>query len=103
MRRVRAGIDTLLESPWPVAGKRVGLITNGSGVTSGGVPTWKALRGAANVRLVRLFGPEHGLVGGAVYMGDHDTAYRLLTATDCPSWLYAVTMPMAPTMLGSSP
>jgi molybdopterin-guanine dinucleotide biosynthesis protein MobB len=68
MRRVRAGIDTLLESPWPVAGKRVGLITNGSGVTSGGVPTWKALRGAANVRLVRLFGPEHGLVGGAVYM-----------------------------------
>jgi molybdopterin-guanine dinucleotide biosynthesis protein MobB len=68
MRRVRAGIDTLLESPWPVAGKRVGLITNQSGVTSDGVPTWRALRGAANVRLVRLFGPEHGVAGGAVYM-----------------------------------
>jgi molybdopterin-guanine dinucleotide biosynthesis protein MobB len=65
---VRVGIDHLLESPWPVAGKRVGLITNASGVTSAGVPTWKALRGAANVRLVRLFGPEHGLAGGAVYM-----------------------------------
>src|SRR5262249_26102253 len=68
MSRVRAGIDRLLESPWPVAGKRVGLITNQSGVTSDGVPTWKALRGAANVRLVRLFGPEHGLIGAAVYM-----------------------------------
>ncbi|HEY4230680.1 MAG TPA: molybdopterin-guanine dinucleotide biosynthesis protein B [Thermoanaerobaculia bacterium] len=68
MIRARAGIDRLLESPWPVAGKRVGLITNQSGVTAGGVPTWRALRGAANVRLVRLFGPEHGLTGGAVYM-----------------------------------
>src|SRR5262249_62186032 len=68
MIRVRAGIDRLLESPWPVVGKRVGLITNQSGVTSDGVPTWRALRGAANVRLVRLFGPEHGLAGGAVYM-----------------------------------
>jgi molybdopterin-guanine dinucleotide biosynthesis protein MobB len=68
MRPVRAGIDGLLESPWPVAGKRVGLITNSSGVTSAGTPTWKALRGAANARLVRLFGPEHGLQGGAVYM-----------------------------------
>jgi len=68
MIRARAGIDRLLESPWPVAGKRVGLITNQSGVTADGVPTWRALRGAANVRLVRLFGPEHGLAGGAVYM-----------------------------------
>ena len=32
------------------------------------MPTWKALRAASNVRLVRLFGPEHGLEGGAVYM-----------------------------------
>src|ERR1700730_11300582 len=68
MTRVRAGIDRLLESPWPVAGKRVGLITNHSGVTSSGVPTWKAMRTAANVRLIRLFGPEHGMQGGAVYM-----------------------------------
>jgi len=65
---VRSGVDGLLESPWPLAGKRVGLITNASGVTASGVPTWRALRGAANVRLVRLFGPEHGLLGGAVYM-----------------------------------
>jgi molybdopterin-guanine dinucleotide biosynthesis protein MobB len=64
----RFGIDVLLEKPWPVAGKRIGLITNASGMTTTGVPTWKALRAAPNVRLVRLFGPEHGLDGGAVYM-----------------------------------
>ena len=57
MGKVRFGIDVLLESPWPVAGRRIGLITNGSGMTSAGVPTWKALRAASNVRLVRLFGP----------------------------------------------
>jgi molybdopterin-guanine dinucleotide biosynthesis protein MobB len=68
MGKVRFGIDVLAESPWPVAGRRIGLITNPSGVTSAGVPTWKALRAASNVRLVRLFGPEHGLEGGAVYM-----------------------------------
>jgi molybdopterin-guanine dinucleotide biosynthesis protein MobB len=68
MSSVRPGIDVLLEKPWPVAGKRVGLITNVSGVTAQGVPSWKALRAAANVRLVRLFGPEHGLESGAVYM-----------------------------------
>jgi molybdopterin-guanine dinucleotide biosynthesis protein MobB len=68
MSSVRFGIDVLLDKPWPVAGKRIGLITNASGMTSRGVPTWKALRAATNVRLVRLFGPEHGLEGGAVYM-----------------------------------
>jgi len=68
MTTVRSGIDVLVESPWPVAGRRIGLITNGSGVTSAGVPTWKALRNVPNVRLVRLFGPEHGLEGGAIYM-----------------------------------
>ncbi|MFY9552302.1 MAG: molybdopterin-guanine dinucleotide biosynthesis protein MobB, partial [Thermoanaerobaculia bacterium] len=68
MDKVRFGIDALLENPWPVAGRRIGLITNQSGVTSSGEPTWNPLRAAQNVRLVRLFGPEHGLDGGAVYM-----------------------------------
>jgi molybdopterin-guanine dinucleotide biosynthesis protein MobB len=68
MSKARFGIDVLLENLWPVAGRRIGLITNTSGVTAAGVPTWKALRATPNVRLVRLFGPEHGLEGGAVYM-----------------------------------
>jgi molybdopterin-guanine dinucleotide biosynthesis protein MobB len=68
MGKARFGIDVLLENLWPVAGRRIGLITNSSGVTAAGAPTWKALRTTPNVRLVRLFGPEHGLEGGAVYM-----------------------------------
>jgi uncharacterized protein YbbC (DUF1343 family) len=40
---VRPGIDVLLDDPSPIAGRRIGLITNPSGVTSAGVPTWKAL------------------------------------------------------------
>jgi molybdopterin-guanine dinucleotide biosynthesis protein MobB len=66
--RVRLGIDALLEDPSPVAGLRVGLITNPSGVTGAGIPTWRALFRARGIRLERLFGPEHGVDGGAVYM-----------------------------------
>ena len=47
MSKARFGIDVLLEKPWPVAGRRIGLITNASGVTAAGVPTWKALRDRA--------------------------------------------------------
>jgi len=65
---VRPGIDVLLEDPSPIAGKRVGLVTNPSGVTSAGVPTWRALRESPDAKLVRLFGPEHGVDGGAKYM-----------------------------------
>jgi molybdopterin-guanine dinucleotide biosynthesis protein MobB len=68
MTRVRVGIDRLLEDPAPVAGRAFGLITNLSGVTSQGVPSWKALAGIPTGRLTRLFGPEHGVDGGAIYM-----------------------------------
>jgi molybdopterin-guanine dinucleotide biosynthesis protein MobB len=65
---VRPGIDGLLADPAPIAGKAVGLLTNPSGVTSGGVPAWRALSESRETRLVRLFGPEHGVDGGAIYM-----------------------------------
>jgi molybdopterin-guanine dinucleotide biosynthesis protein MobB len=68
MTRARFGIDRLLEEPAPVAGRRFGLITNPSGVTSEGVPSWKALAELRAGRLARLFGPEHGVDGGAIYM-----------------------------------
>ena len=51
-----------------MAGRRFGLITNPSGVTSKGVPSWKALAELRAGRLVCLFGPEHGVDGGAIYM-----------------------------------
>ncbi|MEO8432447.1 MAG: molybdopterin-guanine dinucleotide biosynthesis protein B [Acidobacteriota bacterium] len=62
------GIDGLLADPSPIAGRRFGLVTNPSGVTAGGVPSWRALSRLSDARLVRLFGPEHGVDGGAIYM-----------------------------------
>jgi molybdopterin-guanine dinucleotide biosynthesis protein MobB len=68
MKKALAGIDNLIADPAPVAGKRFGLITNPSGVTSQGIPAWKALAAVPGAKLVRLFGPEHGVDGGAIYM-----------------------------------
>jgi len=55
LRRAAPGIDGLLADPSPIAGLRVGLVTNPSGVTSAGVPSWKALFEAPEAKLVRLF------------------------------------------------
>jgi molybdopterin-guanine dinucleotide biosynthesis protein MobB len=68
MSGVRLGIDRLLTEPSPVDGKRFGLITNPSGVTSDGAPSWRALTALRAGKLTRLFGPEHGVDGGAIYM-----------------------------------
>ncbi len=68
MSSVRPGIDRLLADPSCLDGKRFGLITNPSGVTSKGEPSWKALGALRAGKLMRLFGPEHGVDGGAVYM-----------------------------------
>src|SRR5262249_19796668 len=51
---VLPGIDRLLADPSPIAGRRVGLITNPSGVTAAGVPTWRALFASKDVALRRL-------------------------------------------------
>ena len=58
------GIDVLGERGFrDLKGKRVGLVTNPSGVDSQGVPTWRRLRDASEVNLVALYGPEHGVFG----------------------------------------
>lgn len=46
-----------------VSGKRVGLITNHSGVTADGRSTIDLLHRARGVRLTALFAPEHGIRG----------------------------------------
>lgn len=53
-------------------GKRVGLITNPSGVNSQLVQTVDILHNAPEVNLVALFAPEHGIYGD-VPAGDHVT------------------------------
>ncbi|QQE73047.1 DUF1343 domain-containing protein [Brevibacillus composti] len=46
-----------------IEGKKVGLLTNQTGVGSKGVSTIDALRRERNVQLTALFTPEHGLYG----------------------------------------
>lgn len=62
--RVLPGIDVLRASGFRyLQDKRVGILTNPSGVDSRGVPSWKVLNDAPQVRLTALFAPEHGIDG----------------------------------------
>jgi len=61
---VLTGIDVLVRDGFrQLAGRRVGLITNHTGIDRGGVDTLRRLHDAENVELVALFSPEHGLEG----------------------------------------
>ncbi|NBV85879.1 MAG: DUF1343 domain-containing protein, partial [Verrucomicrobia bacterium] len=61
---VDLGIDHLEARQFePLRGKRVGLITNQTGVNASGRRTREILSKAPGVRLVSLFTPEHGLDG----------------------------------------
>ncbi|MCH7813728.1 MAG: DUF1343 domain-containing protein [Planctomycetes bacterium] len=67
---VKLGIDVLIDQGFkPLAGRRVGLITNPTGVTGDLRSTIDVLHAAPNVELVALFGPEHGVRGDA-HAGD---------------------------------
>jgi uncharacterized protein YbbC (DUF1343 family) len=62
--RVLTGLEVLVrDSLQLVRGKRVGLITNQTAVTSRGEHAVDVLARAPGVRLVALFGPEHGVRG----------------------------------------
>jgi uncharacterized protein YbbC (DUF1343 family)/CubicO group peptidase (beta-lactamase class C family) len=59
---LRTGIDVLVARKFaPLAGLRVGLITNDASVDSAGRRTIDLLANAQGVRLAALFSPEHGL------------------------------------------
>ncbi len=66
---VLTGLEVLVRDGFaPLEGKRVGLVTNPSGVDRYLRSTIDILHAAPNVNLVALFGPEHG-VRGDVYAG----------------------------------
>lgn len=68
-QRVFTGLDVLRESGFEILrGKRVGLVTNPTGVDENLVSTVDILASAPGVELVALYGPEHG-VRGDVYAG----------------------------------
>jgi len=60
------GIDVLEAQNFvPLAGKRIGLITNQTGIDRGGRSTIDLLAHAPGVKLTALFSPEHGIRGTA--------------------------------------
>jgi len=61
---VETGLDVLEQQQFaPLAGQRIGLITNHTGVNRQGVSNIQLLRQAPHVNLVALFSPEHGIAG----------------------------------------
>lgn len=69
--KVHTGIEILKAQHFkPLWGKRVGLITNPTGVDNDLRSTIDLLHEAPGVELVALFGPEHG-VRGNMHAGDH--------------------------------
>lgn len=64
--RVMLGIDVLEADGFAaLQGRRVGLLTHPAGVDRAGRSTIDVLRHAPGVKLVALFGPEHGIYGDA--------------------------------------
>lgn len=68
---IRTGIDVLEANGFAqLQGKRIGLVTNPTGVDRYLNSTIDVLHSAPGVELVALFGPEHGVRGNA-HAGEH--------------------------------
>lgn len=97
--RVQLGNEVLAASGFkPLAGKRVGLITNPSGVNSRLETTIQILRRASGVQLVALFGPEHGIYGDVPAGDKIESRTDPLTRLPVHS-LYGATRKPTPAML----
>jgi uncharacterized protein YbbC (DUF1343 family) len=97
--QVQLGIDVLQSENFAaLQGKRVGLITNQTGVNSAGKKTRLILAHAPGVKLVALFSPEHGPDGtelaGKYVASRRDQATGLLVHS-----LYGPTRKPTPQML----
>ena len=97
--KVKPGIEVLRDRGFDIlVGKRVGLVTNPSGVDSHLRSTIDILYNAPGVDLVALYGPEHG-VRGDVYAGGKVTDTKD-EATGLPVHsLYGATRKPTPAML----
>lgn len=97
--KVKPGIEVLRDGGFKqLKGKRVGLVTNPSGVDSRLNSTIDILHAAPEVNLVALYGPEHGVRGDA-YAGDKVSDFRD-SKTGLPVYsLYGATRKPTPEML----
>ncbi|MBR3744176.1 MAG: DUF1343 domain-containing protein [Bacteroidales bacterium] len=89
---VKTGLEVLIEQDFtPLKGKRVGLVTNPSGVNRNLVSTIDILANAPGVNLVALYGPEHG-VRGSEHAGDKVSSEPRDPSTGLPVYsLYGAT------------
>lgn len=72
--KVLTGIDVLERSKFaPLAGKRVGLITNQTGINADGKSSVELIAHAPGVKLKAIFAPEHGISGREDREGITDT------------------------------
>ncbi|MDI6784673.1 MAG: DUF1343 domain-containing protein [bacterium] len=72
---VKPGISVLLkEQKELIAGKRVGLITNPTGITPNLISTADAIAKIRGTKLTALYGPEHG-IRGDIFAGDTVDTY----------------------------
>lgn len=96
---IKTGIEVLKDQHFDcLKGKRVGLITNPTGVDNTMHSTIDILYNAPEVNLVALYGPEHG-VRGDVHAGDHVSDLKDAT-TGLPVYsLYGKTRKATPDML----
>ena len=97
--QVRPGIEVLRDNNFEsLRGKRVGLITNPTGIDNNLKSTVDILAEAPGVELVALFSPEHG-VRGDVYAGD-TVSHMVDAATGVPVHsIYGKTRKPTPEML----
>jgi uncharacterized protein YbbC (DUF1343 family) len=65
LKTVQPGLEVLLDDPRQIAGKKIGLVTNQSGVTGDLRHVVDLLHRGTNWKLTTLFGPEHGIWGEA--------------------------------------
>ncbi|MDB6061196.1 MAG: serine hydrolase [Verrucomicrobiaceae bacterium] len=94
---VRSGLDMLASEQFaPLAGKRIGLITNQSGRDAQGRHAIELLQQTPGVQLVALFSPEHGLRGNL----DEKIASGIDSKTGLPVYsLYGKNLRPTPEML----
>lgn len=97
--RVKPGVEVLRDEGFaPLKGKRVGLVTNPSGVDSRMVPTIEILMKAPEVNMVALFAPEHGVRGDIWAGGKVESGTDPATGLPVHS-LYGATRKPTPEML----
>lgn len=96
--RVETGLERLLGEPRRLRGQRLGLVANPTAVTSGLEHAAVALARSRAFRLVRLFGPEHGVWADAQDLVEVEDSRDPATGLPVSS-LYGRTRVPTPAML----